>query len=551
MSRRARAPSLLSNVRFEVSARFAKTNALFRAENAPSATSIVPVVGRYGHTVEVTRRKTYPGRRRRKRPRILLCTPEVTELPEGVGNAANFVRAKGGGLADISAGLFAHLHASDEFDVHIVIPKYDRQFVADKSLFRQLELDAPKWERRGIHLVADSAFTNIEQVYEQTGENSPVRRSLALQRVVINRLLDTLTPDLVHCNDWMTGLIPAACRERRIPCIYTIHNLFTYWSTPRHIDFHGIDVRRLQRHLWHQWFPDGSDNDWHYNHVDFASTGVFAASVVNTVSPTFASEILNGDHDEWAPPSLMAAIKEHPRFLGILNAPNDSVRPDAADRGFVPYSEDALQPGKAQNKGRLQAELGLEVEPSRPLLLWPHRLYDQKCPELVLSVIGRAIDRWDVQLAVIANGDAKIQKRFDALSRRRRGSVARVGFDQTLSDLGRAGADFMVMPSRYEPCGLPQLECPRFGTLPIVRKTGGLADTVVELDARAEHGNGFVFERPEARELMEAIQRAVTLYRNSELHGRAMSRIMKESLEHHTLESTTDAYTQLYRELVI
>ncbi|MEL6761870.1 MAG: glycosyltransferase, partial [Myxococcota bacterium] len=188
---------------------------------------------------------------------------------------------------------------------------------------------------------------------------------------------------------------------------------------------------------------------------------------------------------------------------------------------------------------------------SRPLLLWPHRLYDQKCPELVLSVIGRAIDRWGVQLAVIANGDAKIQKRFDALSRRRRGSVARVGFDQTLSDLGRAGADFMVMPSRYEPCGLPQLECPRFGTLPIVRKTGGLADTVVELDARAEHGNGFVFERPEARELMEAIQRAVTLYRDPELHGRAMSRIMKESLEHNTLESTTDAYTQLYREFVI
>ncbi|MEM6731979.1 MAG: glycogen synthase, partial [Myxococcota bacterium] len=134
-------------------------------------------------------RNPYPGRRRRKKPRILLVTPEVTELPEGVGNAAHFVRAKGGGLADISAGLFAHLHESEEFDVHIAMPKYDFQFVGDSSLFRQLELDAPKWERRGIHLVADSAFTNLKEVYEQTGENSPVRRSLALQRMVINRFL--------------------------------------------------------------------------------------------------------------------------------------------------------------------------------------------------------------------------------------------------------------------------------------------------------------------------------------------------------------------------
>ncbi|MEM6533831.1 MAG: glycogen/starch synthase [Myxococcota bacterium] len=492
-------------------------------------------------------RPSYPGRRRRKKPRILLCTPEVTELPEGVGNAANFVRAKGGGLADISAGLFAHLHESTEFDVHIAIPKYDRQFVGDTSHFRQLELDAPKWERQGIHLVADSAFTNLSQVYEQTGENSPVRRSLAFQRMVINRFLDTLTPDLVHCNDWMTGLIPAACRDRGIPCVFTIHNLFTYWSTPAHIDFHGIDVKRLHNGFWYQWFPDGSASDWQYNHIDFASSGVLSANVVNTVSPTFAKEVLSGWHDGWAPPSLMAAIKGHPRFVGILNAPNDTVRSDATGRGYAPFDADGVNAGKAANKQELQRATGLEVNPARPLFFWPHRLYAQKSPDLILHTFGSAIERFGAQLIVVANGDNNIESSFDSLARWRPGSVARTRFDQTLSDLARAGSDFMLMPSRYEPCGLPQLECPRFGTLPIVRRTGGLADTVTELSPG--DGNGFVFDRIDAGELLSAMARAAAFHRSGSREA-TLQRVMRESTQRFSLGTTTDAYMRVYDDLL-
>ncbi len=478
---------------------------------------------------------------------MLLVTPEVTELPEGVGNAANFVRAKGGGLADISAGLFAQLHETDEFDVHIAMPKYDRQFVGEAANFRQLELDAPKWERRGIHLVTDSAFSNIQEVYEQTGENSPVRRSLALQRMVINRFLDTLTPDLVHCNDWMTGLIPAACRERGIPSVFTIHNLFTYWATPRHIDFHGIDVHRLQGHFWFQWFPDFGDNDWHYNHVDFASTGVFAASVVNTVSPTFAKEVRRGDHDSWAPESLMRAIKQHPRFVGILNAPNDTVRPDLENRGTVTFTAETVEEGKVKNKAKLQLAMGLELAPERPILFWPHRLYGQKHPDLVLLTIDRAIARYGAQLAVVANGDRETERAFDRLSIARRGSVSRFRFDQTLSDLARAGSDFMLMPSRYEPCGLPQLECPRFGTLPVVRATGGLADSVEELNG--DVGNGFLFREETAEAFWAATERALRFYQLPRRH-RVLARIMRESMERFTLKTTTEEYKAIYRRLI-
>lgn len=478
---------------------------------------------------------------------MLLVTPEVTELPEGVGNAANFVRAKGGGLADISAGLFAQLHETDEFDVHIAMPKYDRQFVGEAADFRRLELDAPKWERRGIHLVTDSAFTNIQEVYEQTGENSPVRRSLALQRMVINRFLDTLTPDLVHCNDWMTGLIPAACRERGIPSVFTIHNLFTYWATPRHIDFHGIDVHRLQGHFWFQWFPSFSHDDWHYNHVDFASTGVFAASVVNTVSPTFAEEVRRGQHDSWAPESLMRAIKQHPRFVGILNAPNDTVRPDLEGRGTVTFTAETVEEGKARNKARLQAAMGLELDPARPVFFWPHRLYRQKNPGLVLQMIELAISRHGAQLAVVANGDTETERAFDRLSIARPGAVARRRFDQQLSDLARAGSDFMLMPSHYEPCGLPQLECPRFGTLPVVRSTGGLADSVIEINGLS--GNGFVFHEETAEALWEATERALRFHRSPE-RPVTLARIMRESMERFTLKTTTEEYMKIYRGLI-
>ncbi|MEO0812193.1 MAG: glycosyltransferase, partial [Myxococcota bacterium] len=152
-----------------------------------------------------------------------------------------------------------------------------------------------------------------------------------------------------------------------------------------------------------------------------------------------------------------------------------------------------------------------------------------------------------VPLAVVANGDASTEAAFDALSQARRGSVSRMRFNQELSELARAGADFMVMPSSYEPCGLPQLESPRFGTLPIVRATGGLADTVSELDG--ERGNGFVFEEESSQALGDAVERAMAFYGRSDRLV-TLSRIMRESMERFSLKTTTESYMAIYRELL-
>ena len=156
-----------------------------------------------------------------KKPRILLCTPEITELPEGMGNAANLIAAKGGGLGDISAGLIRSINESNEYELHIAIPKYDSKI---KSLTaftnHQLDMLSVVLSGRGIHLVNDSAFSYIDTPYEENSIHTPVRRSLVFQRHVINILLDYIRPDIVHCNDWMTGLIPAAARAKGIKSLF-------------------------------------------------------------------------------------------------------------------------------------------------------------------------------------------------------------------------------------------------------------------------------------------------------------------------------------------
>ncbi|MEM6733025.1 MAG: glycosyltransferase, partial [Myxococcota bacterium] len=138
---------------------------------------------------------------------------------------------------------------------------------------------------------------------------------------------------------------------------------------------------------------------------------------------------------------------------------------------------------------------------------------------------------------------------FDRMSHHLKGSVSRLRFNQELSDVARAGADFMLMPSRYEPCGLPQLECPRFGTLPIVRRTGGLADTVEELNGTS--GNGFVFHEIRQEHYLAAVERAIGFYRRpSEFRFEVLARVMRESVDRFSLKTTTEAYQKVYRDLL-
>ncbi len=494
-------------------------------------------------------------RRRRGKPKILICTPEITELPEGMGNAANYIRAKGGGLGDVSAGLIRYLHEDSRFELHVVLPKYDEEIYKLRRISPvQIDLLGSLLHRQGVHLVNDSAFSHLAEIYAEDAEHPRIRRAEAFQRYIINHLLDDLKPDLVHCNDWMTGLVPPAAADKGIRSLFTIHNIFTERQTPQNLDRSGIDVRRYVTRLYFERFPHDTLDTWTHNRIDLMATGIMAADIVNTVSKTFLQELVRGELDTIAPASILHALRQKAdqgHAFGIINAPNDTVDPRLC-RAILNYDENDVMEKKALNKRAFQERVGLKVDETLPLFFWPSRLYAQKGPELLVALVPKLMTKSPAQLAIVANGDPTYVKALRGAAAQHAGRVVYAGFDEDLSDLARAAADFVLMPSRYEPCGLPQLEGPRFGTLPVVRATGGLKDTVEELEVEALRGNGFMFNDYSLVAFWGAVQRALAFAALPAATRRATTqRVMRESFARFNLANTAREYVALYERLLV
>lgn len=492
-----------------------------------------------------------------KLPKILLCTPEVTELPEGLGNAANMVSAKGGGLGDISASLIRYLNESQEYELHVALPKYDKKIRNVAAITnQQIDQLAIILSDRGIHLVNDSAFSYLTDPYSTHKVHTSIRRALAFQRYIINDLLDWIQPDVVHCNDWMTALIPAAARAKGIKSLFTLHNIFTEKQSLMQIELSGIKPVEFAEWLYFEHYPGNIRENWQLqfetNPVDFTASAILATDFFNTVSPTFLIELKDNHFPEIVPPAVYQMIKrkyEEGRALGIINAPNDTINPRILPNIFN-FSAENVTEGKARNKELLQKEIGLPPAPDQPIFFWPNRLYFQKAPELLIDNAEYFIKKYKIQIAVVANGDTKHEKALEKLAIKNR-NIAYQHFDESLSNLGKAGADFILMPSRYEPCGLPQMEALRFGTLPLVRATGGLRDTITHLDMQNNTGNGFVFQIGDKAGLEYAIREAVNFFNLSlEQKEVILKRIMIESKEKFNLKNTAQKYMNVYDQLI-
>ncbi len=505
-----------------------------------------------------------PSGKRRDAPRILLVTPEVTELPEGMGNLANVVRAQGGGLADISAALVGELLRLG-LDVHVALPKYERQ-IREYAKISQREIDqlASSFRARGqkrIHLVRDSAFAHIQDVYEQFGDNTSLSRAISFQRAVINHVLEEAMPDhgkmLVHCNDWMTGLIPAAARARGIKSVFTFHNMHSGRKTLRDLENQGIDVGSFHRDLYLEAHPDSVHDAWNTIPCDFLVSGIKASDFVNTVSPGFLREIVDGEFPDLVPHALREEVRSKyysGRAKGILNSPKSTVHPSIARGLAMNYDDSNFVEGKRVNKQALQEKMGLRIHETAPLMFWPHRLFSQKGPELLIEIAQRLVDRYEqegLQIAVVGNGELELEQQLGRIAMSSHGRIAYARFDQYLSELGKAASDFILMPSLYEPCGLPQMEGMRYGSLPIVRATGGLRDSVTHLDLAQCTGNGFVFEHFDADALWWACTQAMQYWSSDEdLRHKTVRRVMVEGVERFNLERTTMAYVRIYEKLL-
>jgi len=317
--------------------------------------------------------------------------------------------------------------------------------------------------------------------------------------------------DIVHCNDWQTGLLPAYVARKRgsegplreARSVFTIHNLaYQGVFPPKDYAWTGLPEELYRPHGGLEF----------YGKVSFLKAGIVFADAITTVSRRYAEEIRTSEFGE----GMEGVLAERAdRVWGILNGIDTEVWNPATDP-LIParYSIDRLG-GKRRCKSALQEECGLRVDSEVPLVGMITRLADQKGLDLVVDVLPR-LRRVKFQLVLLGTGDERYHTIFRGLAKKMKGKVSvHLKFDDALAHRIEAGADLFLMPSRYEPCGLNQMYSLRYGTVPIVRATGGLADTVIDHNrdtVDAGTANGFRFEEATAEALGEALRRAFALF---------------------------------------
>jgi starch synthase len=425
--------------------------------------------------------------------KILFVTPEVEPF------------VKVGGLADMVGALPKDL-ARLGHDVRVICPAYGSiKRTADwRALDEPLGVDvgpAAQWARTWTTLLPGSKvpvyflenhdyFARPEVYTGPWGAHADndlryaflCRGALALCQQL------AWVPDVIHCHDWTTGLLPlmlnTTLRETPIgtaATVFTIHNLeHQGWAPARVIDF-----ARLPRAVVERDKLEGGGM------INLMRAGLYHATKLTTVSPTYADEIKTPDGGFGLDDVLRFRAGD---LVGILNGIDDESWDPARDRSLPTNYSAADLSGKTACKAKLQADLGLEVRPSVPLFGVVSRLASQKGLDLLAAALPAVMERMDVQLVLLGSGEAALEESFRRAAEVYRGRCGvRLGFDGKLARLIQAGSDFFVMPSRAEPCGLTQMYAMRYGTLPLVRATGGLVDTVRNFVEGQPVGTGFVF----------------------------------------------------------
>jgi starch synthase len=347
-------------------------------------------------------------------------------------------------------------------------------------------------------------------------------------------------PEIVQCNDWQSALIPAFLHRTRGPharSLMTVHNLaFQGIADPLWITRLGLSMD--------DFHPDGFE---FYGQLSFLKAGLFYANMITTVSKTYAREIQTAAFGCGLEGLLQARERD---LIGITNGIDKDWDP-ANDLALPERYDAASLETKTSNKLALQRQLGLTVAARTPLLGLVSRLTHQKGIDLLMEVIPTLLEEV-VQLAILGNGETKIEEALLQLARDHPGRVSvTIAFHEELAHRIIAGSDLFLMPSRFEPCGLAQMYAMAYGTPPVVRLTGGLADTVRDSNPhtlRAGSATGFVFEAAQSDALLDALQRALTSYRSDGQNWRLIQRNGMAS--DFGWQRAADEYRTVYQRLI-
>ncbi|MFZ5502661.1 MAG: glycogen synthase GlgA [Pseudomonadota bacterium] len=478
-----------------------------------------------------------------KEVKVLFATSEVAPL------------IKTGGLADVSSALPAALRGIG-VDARVLVPGYAPVMAQLTDYKEVITLD--KWAGFPVSRLLSATMENgvpllvleCPYLYQRAGspyqdengqdwDDNPLRFGLLSKVAAMLGSRETPLPwhpDVVHCNDWQTGLAAAYLHftPAAAATVMTIHNMAfqgsfgAEWMQALQLPGTSFSINGLEL----------------YGKLSFLKAGLYYANHITTVSPTYANEIQQPELGFGLQGLLRSRNHE---LTGILNGIDTVEWNPASDKHLASRYSVGRMAGKAANKRALQSKMGLHLDADVPLLGVVSRLTYQKGLDLLLEIAPR-LTELPVQLVILGSGDAAMQQTVRDLSHRYPGKIgAMVGFDEALSHQIEAGADIFVMPSRFEPCGLNQFYSQCYGTPPIVHATGGLADSVVDCNEQTlgdGTASGFVFEGMTADNLLATIERALGVYHQPRNWKALRKNCMKKDFD---WRASALAYREIYQ----
>jgi starch synthase len=451
--------------------------------------------------------------------------------------------SKTGGLADVIEALPKTL-AADGHEVAVLLPRY-KKTPATGLVLSRLSLRAGSSVRNpsildgtivnGVQyfFVDDPEYFDREQLYGTAQADFPdnAERFAEFSRAAIEVAAHVWLPDVIHCHDWQAGLVPVLLRTQhkddpvlqKLPVVLTIHN----------VGYQGVFPREVMERAGLPDFLFSLDALEFYDQVSYLKGGLLFADSLTTVSRKYAQEIQTPEYGH----GLEGVVRSRAsRLEGILNGADYSIWDPQHDKLIAArYSTKDLS-GKHMCKKDLLDEFGLPIgNVERPIAGIVSRFVDQKGFDLLEEITDELLEE-EMVIMALGTGEARHERKLRNLARRFPARMAvKIAYDNALAHKIEAGSDLFLMPSRYEPCGLNQIYSLRYGTVPVVRATGGLDDTVVPYDARNGHGTGFKFQDYSGAALLQALREALAVYHNKpawrrlQLNGMAMDYSWKAS----------------------
>lgn len=460
--------------------------------------------------------------------------------------------AASGGLGDV-AGALPKMLRKRLIGCRVVMPLYDTisQELKDSMTFITSISVPVAWRRQycGIfqakydgviyYLIDNQYYFKRDSLY---GFYDDAERFTFFSRAVLEMLphID-FRPDIIHCNDWQCALTPVFYSTmyakdpwyQGIKTVFTIHNIQYQGTYGMELIGDVVGLKTEDQNLLEY---DGDCN--------FMKGAVECADKVTTVSPSYANEIL----DPWYSHGLDTILRQRQwKLEGILNGIDTEVYDPETDKAIEKnYNKETVFEGKAANKKALQENMGLPVRPDVPMIGIVSRMVSHKGFDLVKAVFDELLSNEDVQVVVVGSGDWQYEQYFRELSDRYHDKIAvRIGFVPSLARKIYAASDLFLMPSKSEPCGLSQMVALRYGTVPIIRETGGLRDSIT--DSGDGQGNGFTFKTYNAHDMLGAIKRGLGAYWNREYWPTLVNRAMDCDF---SWGRSANEYIRMYKQLL-